>query len=158
MRLECIHQKKMAFPQCIASNGILYRWSCRSLEMKHTLSNRTSLVFQVCLITNDSHQSREDTPSHNALLQMRYFVQIVTWVVSDERHLSYQKSSQFCIKASFVINNPHDHLHCGKYKYFLQIHMTTCTKYAIGSNVLWEVYSISSYSHQSVPNETMLVN
>ncbi len=29
--------------------------------------------------------------------QMRYSVLVATWVISDERHLGYQKSSQSCI-------------------------------------------------------------
>ncbi len=57
--------------------------------------------------------------SHNALLPMGYFVQVVMLVVGDETHHYYQS----CI---FGVSS-------------LMTFMTTCSKYPIGSNVLWEI-------------------
>ena len=50
--------------------------------------------------------TREEWPSHNALLPMRYFAQLVMWVVSDKRHLSYQKSSKSHILGRFCHQQP----------------------------------------------------
>ncbi len=64
-------------------------------------------------------------PQCNALLPMRYFVQVVKLVIWNEWHISYQNSSQSCILGrfyGFVSNNQHD----------------PYTKYPFGSIALWE--------------------
>ncbi len=70
-----------------------------------------------------AHMFRRKIPwaSHNALLLMGYFIQLVMSVNSCETH----KSEVIPILYKYVLS--------------LFIHMTTCTKYPDGSNSLWEV-------------------
>ena len=56
--------------------------------------------FIVCdILLSQNHQvtylpEKVSCTSHNALLPMGYFEQVVIWGDSDERHLSYNKTSQ----------------------------------------------------------------
>ena len=67
-------------------------------------------------------------PSHNALLSMGYFVQVVMWVISDKAY------------AKRKIGMTSDKRRC------LSSPTMTCIKYLIGSNALWDGYSIFSDS------------
>ncbi len=68
--------------------------------------------------------------SHNALLPMGYFLQAVMCVLSDEKHLSYQNTSQpFILGIGFATKDPLDHLY----------------KMLIGSNAFWEGHDIFSW-------------
>ena len=67
-------------------------------------------------------------PSHNPLLPMRYFDQVVTWVDSDERHLAEVN----CPNPAFQV------------RLSLMTHQTNCTKYPTESNALQEGHSFFS--------------
>ncbi len=51
--------------------------------------------------------------SHNSLLSMGYFVQVVIWVVSDKNNLKWkiETTSATYFKVSFITNDPSDNLY-----------------------------------------------
>ena len=68
------------------------------------------------------NQEKISGTSHNALLPMGLLAQVLMWIVSDET----AQLSEFILILHF------------RYVLSLTIHITTCTKYPIGSNALWE--------------------
>ena len=77
-------------------------------------------------------------PSHNALLLMGYFVQVVMWGNSDETCLKCK------IRMSIVNESMFHHLSPSI--------VTSCTEYPIGNNALWVVhhaFSCMSFSSSS---------
>ncbi len=58
--------------------------------------------------------------SHNALFLLEYFVQVVMWMVSNKTYP----------KCKIRMSSPQT------------VHMTTCTKYPIRNNALWEIHGI----------------
>ncbi len=95
---------------------------------QNQISHNWWVFEEVNLFNTDRYwQQKTGNISHDALRPMGYFVQVVRWGNSDETCLKCKIGMSFCTYGMF-------HQCC-----------PTCTKYPIGSNVLWEVLHIFSY-------------
>ena len=60
-------------------------------------------------VTGRCHIQRYHGHSHNALLPMGYFVQMVIWIITDKTYRNFKIGTSF--KVSFITDNPHDNLY-----------------------------------------------
>ncbi len=118
-------------PSCLFSNAI-YTWyvwldalqggrhKCYVILMMYTQQDIYGWMYEalwhrvsawVLQYAVAAQSEKIPQPSHNGLLPMGYFVQVVMWVTSDKTYLKCKIGNPLITKVSFITNDPRHNLY-----------------------------------------------